>query len=170
MANTPHEWNEIFPSLDDFHSVTSLSLETVRWDEILPETRLTISNRFITIVRLELEEVVTNTFSEFAQLICTFSCLESLILGSTRWHTSDTASSLLRLPQHLRALALDCTDLTPLLEWLCSFGQDLTLRDVCFLYPFECQCQAINTFLRVLGPSLESFRLYLRGSLPPSSS
>jgi hypothetical protein len=165
MRCSTREWNEIFPSLDGFHSVTSLSLATLPWDVILPDIRLTISNRFIAIVRLELQEVVTTAFSEFAQIICTFRCLEKLILSSTVWHTSNKASSLLRLPQHLHALELDGADFTEILEWLCSFGQDLTLRKVCLWNPEGRHCHLINTFLRVLGPSLESFRIRLSGAL-----
>jgi hypothetical protein len=163
------EWNETFPSLDGFHSVTSLSLENLPWDEIFPEIRLTISNRFITIVRLELQEVVTTAFSELAQIICTFRSLESLILGSTVWNTSNEASSLLRLPPHLHALELDGAGFTEILEWLCSFGPDLTLRSVCFWNPLERHYHVINKFLRDLGPSLESFRIRLElvGALLP---
>jgi hypothetical protein len=163
-----HEWNETFPSLDGFHSITSLSLGSLPWQEILPEIRLTISNRFTTIVRLELKKVVTSAFSELAQIICTFRCLESLILGRTVWRTSNKASPLLCLPQHLHALELDNSDLTEILEWLRSFGQDLTLRNVCFSDPQEHHYHIIDAFLRDLGPSLESFRMCLKGSLIPS--
>jgi hypothetical protein len=161
----PSFWNRTFLSLDDFHSVTSLSLAVLPWDAIQPEIRSTFTNRFIAIVRLELQNVVTTTFSEFAQIICTFRCLEKLILCSTVWYTSNKASSLLRLPQHLHALELDGSDFTEMLEWLCSFGQDLTLRNVCFWNPEGRHCHLINTFLRVLGPSLESFRIRLLGAL-----
>jgi hypothetical protein len=162
-----HDWNETLPSPNGFHSVTSLSLGNLPWDEIFPEIRLTISNRFITIVRLELQNVVTTAFSELTQIICTFRSLESLILGSTLWHTSDKASSLLRLPQHLHALELDGIGFTEILEWLCSFGQDLTLLNVCFWNPQERHYHVINKFLWDLGPSLESFRIRLVGALLP---
>jgi hypothetical protein len=165
MYASPHDWNEIFPSLDGFQSITSLSFQRLYWNEILPEIRLTISNRFNTIVRLELERVVTSAFSEFAQIICTFRCLESLILGATDWHLSDKASSLLRLPQRFHSLELNNSDLTDILEWLRSFGQDLTLRNVCFLDPWQHYYHIIDTFLRDLGPSLESFRMRLKGAL-----
>jgi hypothetical protein len=158
-------WNGTFSSLDGFDAVTSLSLQCLPWDEILPEIKLTISNRFFAIVRLELEKVVTTSFFEFAQTICTFRCLESLILGSTIWHTSNKASPLLRLPQRLHALELDGSDFSEILEWLCSFGRDLTLRNVCLLNPCDRHEQVFNTFLGVLGPSLESFRLRLGGAL-----
>jgi hypothetical protein len=166
---TPRDWNETFQSLDGFHSVTSLSLEILPWDKILPEIRLTISNRFFAIVRLELEKVVTTAFSELAQLICTFPCLENLILGFTVWPISDKASSLLRLPQHLHALELDDSNFTEILEWLCSFRQDIALRTVCFLNPKERHVQVIDTFLQALGPSLESLRLCLFSALRPLS-
>jgi hypothetical protein len=164
----PRDWNETFQSLDGFHSVTSLSISSLPWDQILPNIRLTISNRFFAIARLELVRVVTTTFSEFTQIICTFRYLENLILGLTVWHISNKASPLLRLPQRLRALELYCLDGTEILEWLCSFGQDLTLRRVCFWDPQERHDQVINTFLRVLGPSLESFRIRLRSAFLPS--
>jgi hypothetical protein len=168
---SPHDWNETFPSLDGFDFITSLSLETLPWDKILPEIRSPISNRFFAIVRLKLDNVVTTAFSELAQIICTFRCLEILILGSTVWHISNKASSLLCLPPRLHALELDGSDFSEILEWLCSFGQDLTLRNVCLLNPWEHHYQVINTLLRVLGPSLDSFRIRLAGAsqlLPPS--
>jgi hypothetical protein len=163
--SSPREWNEIFPSLDGFHSVTSLSIPRLPWDEILPEIRLTISNRFFAIVRLELGLVITTSFSELAQIICMFHCLEKLILGRTVWYTSDKPSSLLRLPQHLRALELRGSDSTNILEWLSSSEEDLTLRDVCILSYWGHRHHVINTFLRDLGPSLESFRIRLKGAL-----
>jgi hypothetical protein len=162
-----HDWNETFPSLNGFRSVTSLSLACLPWDQILPDIRLTICNRFIAIFRLELQNVFTTAFSELAQIICAFRCLESLILGQTVWHTLDKASSLLRLPQHLHAMELDGTGFTEILEWLCSFEQDLTLRNVYFWNPQERHYHVINKFLRDLGPSLESFRIRLVGALLP---
>ena len=161
-------WNQIFPFLDGFHYVTSLSIAHLGWDGILPATRLTISNRFIAIVRLELQVVTTTTFSELAQIICTFRCLEKLILGFISCNISDKASPLLCLPPHLHALELDGPNLIDILEWLSSFGQDLTLRNVCFLEFNGYHYQVINKFLRVLGPSLESFRMRLVGALRPS--
>jgi hypothetical protein len=167
-STSPSDWNKTFPSLNGFHSVTSLSISSLPWDKILPDIRLTISNRFFTIVRLELEKVVLTAFSELAQIICTFRCLETLIFGSTVWHTSDKASSLLRLPPHLHALELDGANFTEILEWLCSFEQDLSQRSVCFLNPQENHNQVIDAFLQVLGRSLESFRIRLRGVLLPT--
>jgi hypothetical protein len=131
-CSSTHEWNETFPSLDGFHSVTLLSLDTLPWDEILPEIRSTISNRFVTITCIELHKVVTTAFSDLAEIICTFRCLESLLLGSTVWRTSNKASSSLRLPQCLHALELDDSKFTQILKWLRSFGRDLTLRNVSF--------------------------------------
>ena len=156
-------WNEISPSLDGFHSVTSLSIAQLRWDD--SEVRLAISNRFIAIVRLELQIVLTTTFSELAQMICTFRCLEKLIIGITACIVLDKASPLLCLPQHLHALELDGPNSTEIVEWLSSFGQDLTLRNVCFWNFHHHHYQVINTLLRVLGPSLESFRMCLGGAL-----
>jgi hypothetical protein len=136
--------------------------------EIRQECQVVISNRFFAIVRLELEKVVTATFSELAELICIFPCLETLILGFTEWHMLTTTSPLLRLPQHLHALELDRSRFTQILEWLCSFGQDLALRTVCLLEPNERHFQAIDTFLQVLGPSLKSFRIRPESAFLPS--
>jgi hypothetical protein len=163
------EWNEAFPSLDGFHSITSLSFIYLPWKKVLPDIRLAISNRFITIVRLERKSVVTSAFSELAQIICTFRSLESLIIGITDYDIPDKASSLLRLPQHLHALELGDSDLTEILEWLCSFGQDLTLRNVCFRDPLEDNHHLMDAFLRHLGPSLQSFRIHFEGPLLPPS-
>jgi len=157
-------WNKTFPSLEGFDAVTSLYLETeLPWAHIIPEIRSKIFDRFSTVTRLQIQKVVVTEFSELAELICSFRCLETLLLGATEWTTSNNASPSLRLPQNLRALELDRSDLTEILEWFCSFGQDLTLSEVCLLGPWERHCQLINTFLRVLGPCLESFRIRLQG-------
>jgi len=157
----PHLWNEILPFLSGFHLITSLTLDTLYWDKIFPRVQSIISNRFTTITRLELQSLFTATFSELAQMICTFRCLENLILGSIYWCRTDTASSVLRLPHRLHALELDGDDLTEILEWFCSFGQDLTLRNLCLLNPWQHDEQVINALLQVLGPSLDSFRIRL---------
>jgi len=159
--DSSHQWNGTFRSLDGFHSVTSLCLESLFWYQILPDMRMTIFNRFNAVTRLELRIVVTTSFSEFAQMICSFRSLESLILGPTDWDIRDNTPST-KLPQNFHGLEFDGNEFK-IFEWLMSFGHDLNLRNVCFLNPRN--RQVIDTFLRVLGPSLESFRIFLKGVL-----
>jgi len=163
-CDSTDQWNFDFLLYGGFHSITSLSLNTFRLDKIYPAMQRTIVDRFKTITRLHLQKVVTSSFSKLARLICAFRCLENLILGKTVWYKSNKPSRSLRLPPRLHALEFDGDKFTGILEWLGSFGQALTLRNVSFLKPCEDHYQVINTFLRVLGPSLESFRIRLEGA------
>jgi len=61
------------------------------------------------------------SLSQVAPMICPFRSLEALILGSIGWRSIDRPSSLLRLPHRPHALELDNSQLTLILEWLCSF-------------------------------------------------
>ena len=171
ITNCPTDfWNETFPSLVGFQAITSLSLTHLPWHEMFSRVQSMFLNRFIAISRLHLQRVDTIAFSHLAQIICDFPCLETLILDYTEWRKSDIASSALALPRHFRALELQSPQIIELLQWLCSFGQRLALRTVCLHDVRRDHCSIINTFLGVLGPSLETFRFHLAGISPPPLS
>ena len=160
-------WNETFPSLVGLQAITSLSLAYLPWQEMLPRVQSMFLDRFVAINRLHLQRVDTIAFSHLAQLICGFPCLETLILDYGVWRKSEIVSSALSLPRRFRALELVSSGIIELLEWLCSFGQRLALHTVCLHDARSEHCSTINTLLRLLGPSLESFRFHLAGMFPP---
>jgi hypothetical protein len=164
IVNCPTEfWNDTFPSLDGFQDVTSISLTHLPWREMLPRVQLTFLNQFAAINRLHLQRVDTVAFSHLAEIICSMRCLETLVLGFLVWRKSDVAPVDLFLPQRFRALELQSSEIVEVLQWLSSFDERLTLRAVCLQDVNWDHCQTINTFLRVLGSSLETFRFHLSG-------
>jgi hypothetical protein len=90
-------------------------------------------------------------------------CLETLVLGFLVWRKSDVPPSDFFLPPRFRALELQSSEVVEVLQWLTSFDDRLVLRTVCLQSVDWDHCKTINTFLRVLGSSLETFRFHLAG-------
>ena len=153
----PGSWNVAFPHLVGFESITSLALIFQSWDPIDRKARIAIVKQFPRVVRLQLNRLLVNQFSEFAEFVCSFTCLETLIVDFAEWCIIDCAATTLRLPPNLHSLALGSCEKEVLMGWLLSFNDALALRRI-YLTPLKGPAiEGLTELLQAVGPCLEAF-------------
>jgi hypothetical protein len=150
--------NECLPQLVEFTEVNSLTLSYIRWYILDAQTKVAFFSNFATIVRLSLSQIDFKSFWEFAQFVCAFPCMETLVVESALWgEPFSIASTTLRLPSNLRTLDLRGCSKLDLMNWFLSFEKTPALHTVHLQGIWNNQTEGIGRFLQALGPSLERF-------------
>jgi hypothetical protein len=153
----PGSWNQAFPSLVGFDSIKSLALTFSSWSPLDLEARSALVRQFPNIVRLQLNRLLANQFSEFADFVCNFDRLETLIADAPEWAIIDSPPTTLNLPRNLHALALGSCEKDVVLEWLVSFNDAAAFRRIYLTTLRGSAIQDLSKLLRAVGPCLEDF-------------
>ena len=114
-------WKKSFCFLSGFEAVQSLWISSLPWQYLTPAAQTTFIGQFSTVVSLHFLKIDTASFSQFAQLICAFRCLETLRIVGATWIDPDLPPSTLSPPPNLRAMELGNLEKKTFLQWLASF-------------------------------------------------
>jgi hypothetical protein len=160
-------WHEVIPFLTDFRTprLRSLSLSNFAWHSLSPNQRSAFFRRFESIISLQLSLYKQTASSDIATIICSFPHLQTLFLTPSL-HKRELPGLLLfppelRLPERLSTLRVLYVylDYRSVLEWLGSVPEQLSIHTLHLtMGSFLPQdLDAVNMFLKALGPSLEVF-------------
>lgn len=164
----PGFWGQTFPALVGFDSIKSLALTFSSWNPMDLEARSALVTQFPNIVRLQLNRLLANQFSELADFICSFNRLETLVADAPEWAVVDSPPTALRLPRNLHALALGSCEKDVVLGWLVSLNDAPVLRRIYLTSLRGTAIQDLSKLLRAVGPCLEDFACTADDGMAPS--
>jgi hypothetical protein len=176
IDNRPKFWREVIPFLADFRTprLQSLSLCSLTWHDLSSNEQSALLRRFESILSLQLSLYRENPPHDIATIICSFPRLRNLTLMPS-WRECALPGLLplspeLRLPERLSTLHV-YQDSRLILECLCSIPEQLSIRTFRVLTRLTRpqDFDAVNMFLKALGPSLEAFGCHSDGMFMPST-
>ena len=157
-------WKKSFCFVSGFEAVQSLWISSLPWQYLTSAAQTTFIGQFSTVVSLHFLKIDTASFSQFAQLICTFRCLETLRIVGATWLNSDLPPSTLSPPPNLRAMELGNLEKKTFLQWLASFDRPPALHTLCSLANGPADIEAVVTFLGALGSHLKTLQIVQNGT------
>jgi hypothetical protein len=173
-------WHEVIPFLADFKTprLRSLTLDNFAWHALSPDERSAFLCRFDSIISLQLGLYKHNTPADIPTIICSFPHLRELLLLPSLYQFAlpgpPPLSPEFRLPERLSTLRVLYVylDYRWVLEWLSSVPEQLSIHTlhISMRWLLQQDLDAINVFLKVLGPSLEVFGCDSDGTFIPCAT